>query len=111
MPHRDALSEFLTNPYLYVLSSFFAAMKQGLLRLPETVDGFLSFELGTDLKLAAGQNHPAGKNRSIAWSASFASVADYERYNESKEHVTVVNDLIKPIIVPGSRAAIQYEYE
>jgi hypothetical protein len=85
------------------------AMKQGLLSLPEKVDGFIGFELGTDLKLPAGQNHPAGKNRSIAWSASFANVADYDRYNESKEHVEVVNNLIKPITVPGSRAAIQYE--
>lgn len=86
------------------------AMKQGLLSLPEKVDGFIRFELGTDLKLPAGQNHPGGKNRSIAWSASFANVADYDRYNESKEHVEVVSNLIKPITVPGSRAAIQYEF-
>ncbi|KAG7371104.1 stress responsive A/B barrel domain containing protein [Nitzschia inconspicua] len=85
------------------------AMKQGLLSLPKLVDGFIGFELGVDLKLAPGQNHPAGKNRSIVWTAWFASVPDYERYNESKEHIAVVNDLIKPIIVPGSRAAIQYE--
>jgi hypothetical protein len=85
-------------------------MKEGLLKLPKQLDSFIGFELGTDLKLAAGQSHPAGRNRSIAWSASFANIADYERYNESKEHVAVVNQLIKPIIVPGSRAAIQYEY-
>ena len=61
------------------------------------------------MKLAGGQNHPAGKNRSIVWTACFANVADYEKYNDSKEHVDVVNNLIKPITVPGSRAAIQYE--
>jgi hypothetical protein len=87
------------------------AMKQGLLSLPEKVDGFIGFELGTDLKLSTGQRHPAGKNRSIAWSASFANAADYDRYNESKIHVEVVNNLIKPITLPGSRAAIQYEFE
>lgn len=85
------------------------ALKQGLLDLPKKVDGFVGYELGVDLKLVGGQNHPAGKNRSIVWSAWFANVSDYDRYNDSHEHMEVVNTLIKPIIVPGSRAAIQYE--
>jgi hypothetical protein len=85
-------------------------MKAALLSLQKKVDGFIDCELGTDLKLPGGQNHPAGKNRSIAWCVSFASSSDYERYNDSEEHVDVVNNLIKPIIVPGSRAAIQYEF-
>jgi hypothetical protein len=85
------------------------ALKQGLLSLPTKVDGFIGHELGQDLKLEGGQTHPAGKNRSIVWTACFANVEDYEKYNDSEEHVEVVNNLIKPIIVPGSRAAIQYE--
>ena len=32
-----------------------------------------------------------------------------EAYAAHPEHVKVINDLIKPIMEPGSRAAIQYE--
>jgi len=85
------------------------AMKEGLLGLPSKLDPlFVSHELGFDLELEGGRNHPAGKNRSVVWSATFGSVADYEAYDSSEEHVAVVTDLIKPIIVPGSRSAIQY---
>ena len=88
------------------------AMKEGLLALPAKLDPlFVSHELGVDLKLEGGQNHPAGKNRSVIWSATFGSVADYESYDTSEEHVSVVSNLIKPIIVPGSRSAIQYSVE
>mmetsp|Transcript_27649 Transcript_27649/g.31425 ORF Transcript_27649/g.31425 Transcript_27649/m.31425 type:complete len:152 (+) Transcript_27649:92-547(+) len=89
-----------------------AAMKAGLLGLPSKLDPlFVSHELGFDLKLEGGQNHPAGKNRSVVWSATFGSVNDYEKYDTSDEHVSVVSNLIKPIIVPGSRSAIQYSIE
>ena len=83
-------------------------MKEGLLGLPSKLDVFVSHELGVDLKLEGGQNHPAGKNRSVVWTATFGSVEDYESYDTSEEHVSVVSNLIKPIIVPGSRSAIQY---
>ena len=87
-------------------------MKEGLLGLPAKLDPlFVSHELGFDLKLEGGQNHPAGKNRSVVWSASFGSVSDYEKYDTSEEHVSVVSNLIKPIIVPGSRSAIQYSVD
>mmetsp|Transcript_2485 Transcript_2485/g.6625 ORF Transcript_2485/g.6625 Transcript_2485/m.6625 type:complete len:136 (+) Transcript_2485:61-468(+) len=87
------------------------AMKSGLLGLPKVLPEIASHELGEDLKLTGGQNHPAGKNRSVVWSATFRSVDDYETYETSKEHVDVVTTLIKPIIVPGSRAAIQYNID
>lgn len=32
-----------------------------------------------------------------------------QAYAAHPEHVKVINDLIKPIMEPGSRAAIQYE--
>ena len=83
-------------------------MKSGLLGLPSVLPQIASHELAEDLKLPGGQNHPAGKNRSVVWSATFGSVEDYETYETSQEHVEVVTTLIKPIIVPGSRAAIQY---
>ncbi|VEU35011.1 unnamed protein product [Pseudo-nitzschia multistriata] len=83
-------------------------MKSGLLGLPGVLPEITEHELADDLLLEGGQNHPAGKNRSVVWSATFASVEDYETYETSEEHVAVVTNLIKPIIVPGSRAAIQY---
>jgi hypothetical protein len=84
-------------------------LKEGLLGLPNLLNEIKYYELGVDLLLPGGQNHPSGKNRSIVWSATFDSVEDYEKYNVSNEHVEVVTNLIKPIIVPGSRAAIQFE--
>lgn len=88
------------------------AMKEGLLGLPGKLNPlFLSHELGFDLKLEGGQNHPAGKNRSVIWSAIFDNVNDYEAYDTSDEHISVVQDFIKPIIVPGSRSAIQYDID
>lgn len=64
---------------------------------------------GTDLKLPSGQSHPAGKNRSCTWWADFPSVEAYEAYAAHPEHVKVINELIKPIMEPGSRSAIQIE--
>ena len=84
-------------------------MKQGLLNLWTTITWMQPYELGEDLKLPGGQNHPAGKNRTICWSATFEDVESYERYDQHPDHLACVNDLIKPNIVPGSRAAIQYE--
>mmetsp|Transcript_26295 Transcript_26295/g.62523 ORF Transcript_26295/g.62523 Transcript_26295/m.62523 type:complete len:110 (-) Transcript_26295:251-580(-) len=88
-----------------------SALKDGLLSLPKVLPkGVISsYELGDDLLLPNGQNHPAGKNRSIVWSVVCPSADDYTKYETSPEHVDVVNTKIKPIIVPGSRAAIQYE--
>mmetsp|Transcript_19142 Transcript_19142/g.36254 ORF Transcript_19142/g.36254 Transcript_19142/m.36254 type:complete len:112 (+) Transcript_19142:112-447(+) len=68
----------------------------------------LSHEVGTDLRLPAGQTHPLGPNRHISWSCSFASVEDYNAYNTSEAHKDFLAQL-KPLLEPGSRAAIQYE--
>ena len=45
----------------------------------------------------------------MCWSATFASVADYEIYEKHPAHLKVISELIKPIMEPGTRAAIQYE--
>jgi hypothetical protein len=89
------------------------ALKDGLFSLPKVLpDGVItSCELGEDLLLAGGQNHPSGKNRSIAWSVVCPTVDDYLKYEQSPEHIDVVQNKIKPIIVPGSRAAIQFEVQ
>ncbi|CAK9079307.1 unnamed protein product [Durusdinium trenchii] len=84
------------------------AVKEGLAALKDTC-GILDFEFGMDLKLPSGQSHPAGKNRTCTWFADFPSVEAYEAYAAHPEHVKVINDLIKPIMEPGTRAAIQYE--
>ena len=104
----DIVFMFLFLYYQLFLYYFYTALKLGLLDLPKKLNVIKSHEVGIDLKLPGGQNHPAGRNRSVLWSATFESIEDYESYDTSKEHINVVTSLIKPIIVPGSRSAIQY---
>ena len=82
----------------------------GLLNLPTCIQEITSCELGVDLKLEGGQKHPAGKNRSICWTATFASTTDYEIYETHEAHLQVITYLIKPVLEPGTRAAVQYEF-
>ena len=89
-------------------ASQIATVRQGLLALPQHIPTIVSYELGMDLGLPSGQSHPAGKNRSIAWSCCFRSVEDYEAYAVHEQHKAVLADIAK-IIEPGTRAAIQYE--
>mmetsp|Transcript_26488 Transcript_26488/g.47837 ORF Transcript_26488/g.47837 Transcript_26488/m.47837 type:complete len:111 (-) Transcript_26488:121-453(-) len=83
--------------------------KDGLLSLPAKIASIKAHDLGVDLKLPSGQTHPAGKNRSVLWSADFDSEADYEAYASHEEHVKVIKETIAPIMEPGSRSAIQYQ--
>lgn len=87
------------------------AMKEALLSLPGKIPQIVDHELGVDLKLEGGQNHPAGKNREIGWTVTFASKDDYEIYETHPDHLAVISDFIKPVTSPGSRSAIQYEYK
>jgi Stress responsive A/B Barrel Domain len=80
-----------------------------LLDLPSHIPGILSYEVGADMLLESGQNHPAGKNRVVSWTACFANVEDYEIYQAHPAHQAFVSDILKPILLPGSRAAIQYK--
>ena len=84
-------------------------LKTALLSLPKEIDVIQAYELGVDLKLPAGQNHPLGKNRTIVWSVTVASAADYDIYDKHEVHQKIIKEVIKPTITPGSRAAIQYE--
>jgi hypothetical protein len=81
---------------------------QELLALPKAIDCIRSYEVGQDLLLEGGQKHPLGPNRRVAWTATFDSTADYETYNSSEAHLAFLQKL-KPLLDPGSRAAIQYE--
>lgn len=98
---RDGVSERRTRK----------AIQQALLQLPQEIEEIEDFELGTDLKLPAGQKHPAGKNRLIAWTVTFDSVKDYNTYNEHPAHKAFLKDILQPVVQPGSRAAIQYKFE
>ena len=85
------------------------AIQEALLRLPDTCGvKVLSYECGADLKLPAGQAHPLGPNRHIVWSLTTENVKDYDTYNTSEAHKQFLA-LLKPLLEPGSRAAIQYE--
>ena len=118
--NRDSIDYILFNSFirfefaiLTVTGLFFFSwkeLKNALLGLPAKLKGIIkSYELGTDLKLGGGQSGPPGSgNRTVCWSATFSNAQDYETYNLSEEHVHVVSTFIKPYIVPGSRAAIQY---
>jgi hypothetical protein len=83
-------------------------IKKGLLALPTKISEIREYEFGIDLLLKGGQNHPAGKNRAICWSASFNSQKDYEIYESCEAHKEFLA-LLKPLVEPGSRSAIQYE--
>lgn len=85
-------------------------IKKGLLNLPKQIPSIQSFELGCDLKLPAGQKHPAGKNRMISWTACFDSIKDYQTYDDHEAHKAFLGQL-KEVVEPGSRAAIQYQIE
>lgn len=79
-----------------------------LLALPGNCGAeFLQYEVGVDLQLPAGQNHPLGPNRHIAWSCTFVNEAAYDIYNTSAAHLAFLAKL-KPLLEPGSRSAIQY---
>jgi hypothetical protein len=82
-------------------------VEQALLNLPKEIPQIQEFDLGSDLKLIAGQIHPAGKNRELCWSATFSCASDYKKYDRHPAHVAFLQT-IKPLILPGSRAAIQY---
>ena len=80
-----------------------------LLALPASAGvDMLSYECGRDLHLPAGVAHPLGPNRHIVWSCTCHTVDDYNTYNTSAAHQAFLA-LLKPLLEPGSRAAMQYE--
>jgi len=83
-------------------------IRQGLLSLPAKIPQIQEYQLGADLCLPGGQNHPAGKNRAICWAATFKNTEDYEAYDSSQAHKDFLATL-KPLVEPGTRAAIQFE--
>merc|ERR1712190_507619 len=85
------------------------AVKAALLQLPTKISQIVGYDIGQDLLLEGGQNHPAGKNRTLVWQADFKSSEDYQIYEKHEDHLAFINDYLKPILEPGTRAAIQYK--
>jgi Stress responsive A/B Barrel Domain len=83
-------------------------VREALLKLPSQIPAIQTYEVGTDLLLPAGRNHPAGPNRLISWTATFASIQDYQLYDEHASHKEFLS-FLKDHVEPGSRASIQYE--
>mmetsp|Transcript_11520 Transcript_11520/g.25669 ORF Transcript_11520/g.25669 Transcript_11520/m.25669 type:complete len:122 (-) Transcript_11520:101-466(-) len=83
-----------------------AAIGDKLLSLKQHCPQILSHELGLDLKLTAGQNHPMGANSDLCWSVVVASAEEYDAYNTSDAHTSLVG-AIKPLL--ATRSAVQYD--
>eukprot|EP00928_Gymnodinium_smaydae_P018648 TRINITY_DN17106_c0_g1_i1.p1 TRINITY_DN17106_c0_g1~~TRINITY_DN17106_c0_g1_i1.p1 ORF type:complete len:135 (+),score=22.67 TRINITY_DN17106_c0_g1_i1:50-406(+) len=84
------------------------SMKRCILGMPGKIPAIKQYEYGSDLLLPSGQSHPSGKNRAVSWSATFENEAAYEEYAKHPDHVNCIKNFIAPVILPGSRAAIQY---
>mmetsp|Transcript_86326 Transcript_86326/g.239388 ORF Transcript_86326/g.239388 Transcript_86326/m.239388 type:complete len:108 (-) Transcript_86326:129-452(-) len=85
------------------------ACKDALLAMPAEIGCIKAIKVGEDLKLPSGQNHPAGKNRSLVGIVEFDSAEAYEEYAVHPAHLKVIAEYIKPIMEPGTRSAIQFE--
>merc|ERR1711971_258737 len=83
------------------------ALSDALIKMKDTIPEIQAVTPKVDLMLASGQNHPAGKNRSMVAMVDFESAEAYEVYAAHEDHKKVIDDFIKPIMEPGSRAAIQ----
>eukprot|EP00746_Dinoflagellata_sp_MGD_P088927 gnl/MRDRNA2_/MRDRNA2_35137_c0_seq1.p1 gnl/MRDRNA2_/MRDRNA2_35137_c0~~gnl/MRDRNA2_/MRDRNA2_35137_c0_seq1.p1 ORF type:complete len:229 (+),score=57.02 gnl/MRDRNA2_/MRDRNA2_35137_c0_seq1:101-787(+) len=83
------------------------SVREDFLGLPSRIPVIKGLEFGEDLKFPSGQNHPAGKNRTLVAILNFDCTDDYEEYAAHKEHLQVI-EKNKPLMAPGSRAAIQF---
>eukprot|EP00413_Alexandrium_margalefii_P021383 CAMPEP_0204560182 /NCGR_PEP_ID=MMETSP0661-20131031/32467_1 /ASSEMBLY_ACC=CAM_ASM_000606 /TAXON_ID=109239 /ORGANISM="Alexandrium margalefi, Strain AMGDE01CS-322" /LENGTH=107 /DNA_ID=CAMNT_0051567483 /DNA_START=48 /DNA_END=371 /DNA_ORIENTATION=+ len=83
-------------------------VKKALLAMPDEIKAIQGIRVGEDLKLPSGQNHPAGKNRSLTAIVDFETAEAYEEYAAHPAHLKVISECIKPIMEPGTRAAIQF---
>ena len=85
-------------------------VKQSLLELPNRIRTIQTYELGQDLLLPSGQSHPAGRNRRLCWSCTFSDAQSFEAYQVHRAHQDFLR-LLRPLVSPGSRAAIQYQVD
>lgn len=83
-------------------------LQQGCIKMSMAVKEIASLTMFYDLKLESGQKHPAGKNRECCIIATFESADDYEAYAVHPEQVKMLDEVLKPMAEPGSRAALQF---
>lgn len=79
------------------------ALSEGLSKLGKSIPEVKSYVFGPDAGLDPERNHH------FCLAADFASTDDYLVYAKHPEHVKLIEDLIKPILAPGGRAAVQYK--
>jgi len=82
-------------------------LKASLEDMATKIPTIKAYTFGADAGLT-DPSGPAGPNRSVVWTADFASKEDYVAYSTHPDHVTVIGQ-IKELMVPGTRAAIQHE--
>ena len=78
-----------------------AALWAAILEMPAKIKEIVCIQSGTDLALAEGNHH-------FCANVDFFSEADYKVYATHPAHLEVLNNHIKPLLVPGSRSAVQF---
>ena len=76
-------------------------MFENLRALPAKIPQILSLVVGEGLGLAEG-------NHGFALNVEFTSGDDFKVYATHPAHVEVITNNIKPILLPGSRTAVQF---
>ena len=69
--------------------------------MPEKIPEISALVVGADMGLAAG-------NHDFALNVEFAKEEDYNIYAAHPAHQEVIQQCIKPILLPGSRVACQF---
>ncbi|CAK8998718.1 unnamed protein product [Durusdinium trenchii] len=82
-------------------------MIKAMSALPQKLPTILRSQVYTDLRLPGGQSHPSGKNRSLVWLTDFSSWADFEAFESSQDHLSLMISF-QSIIEPHSRVSMQY---
>eukprot|EP00913_Durusdinium_trenchii_P025303 g23754.t1 len=81
-------------------------MIKAMSALPQKLPTILRSQVYTDLRLPGGQSHPSGKNRSLVWLTDFSSWADFEAFESSQDHLSLMISF-QSIIEPHSRVSMQ----
>ncbi len=110
--HRDGLASFAPpvalrhSVHLQLAPTATDAQKQAMVEalraLPHQIPEIAELACGLDAGLTPSGNH------SFALTVDFHSASGYKVYASHPAHLAVISSHIKPILVPGSRTAVQY---
>ena len=78
-----------------------AEINKAIADLPEKIPEILQYSYGGDLGAADG-------NHDFICVADFADVEGYKTYATHPAHVEFVTNIVKPVLAPGGRTAVQY---